>query len=55
MIIGPPGAGKSTLAKRMAAITGLPLYHMDQLHFLPGWVEKPKDEFHGLIATIAAR
>ncbi len=55
MIIGPPGSGKSTLAKRVSAITGLPLYHMDQLHFLPGWVEKPKDEFHGLIADIAAR
>ncbi len=55
MVIGPPGSGKSTLAKRVAAVVGLPLYHMDQLHFLPGWVAKPKAEFHGLIAELAAR
>jgi adenylate kinase family enzyme len=55
MIIGPPGSGKSALAKRVSAITGLTLYHMDQLHFLPGWVEKPNDEWLQLIADIAAR
>jgi adenylate kinase family enzyme len=55
MIIGGPGSGKSVLAKRLHAITGLPLYHLDQLHWQPGWIAPPKDEWHALIAQLAAR
>ncbi len=33
MIIGSPGAGKSTLARLLAEITGLPLYHIDNLYW----------------------
>lgn len=36
-IIGSPGAGKSTFAVQLQKATGLPLYHLDQLHFLPNW------------------
>jgi adenylate kinase family enzyme len=55
MIIGGPGSGKSMLAKRLHAVTGLPLYHLDRLHWRPGWIAPPKDEWHGLIAQLAAR
>lgn len=41
-IIGSPGSGKSTLARQLAAITDLPLYHLDQLYWLPGWQHKYK-------------
>ena len=44
MIIGAPGSGKSTLARDLAAITGLPVFHMDHIHWKPGWVERPKTE-----------
>lgn len=44
LVIGSPGAGKSTLSREMAERTGLPLYHMDRLHWLPGWVERDRDE-----------
>jgi adenylate kinase family enzyme len=54
MIIGGPGSGKSVLAKRLHAITGLPLYHLDQLHWRPGWVAPPKDEWHALLSHLAA-
>ncbi|NQN11848.1 adenylate kinase [Streptococcus suis] len=35
MIIGCPGAGKSTFSLKLKEITGLPLYHLDQLNWLP--------------------
>ncbi|MDB5045177.1 MAG: topology modulation protein FlaR [Deinococcus sp.] len=39
LIVGSPGAGKSTLAKKLAARTGLPLIHLDELYWNPGWVK----------------
>lgn len=44
MIIGGPGSGKSTLARALGKSTGLPIYHMDLLHWKPGWVERDRDE-----------
>lgn len=38
MIVGSPGAGKSTFAQQLARATGLPLIHLDDLYWLPGWV-----------------
>jgi len=32
LVIGSPGAGKSTLSTQLASVTGLPLFHLDQLH-----------------------
>ena len=34
-VIGCPGAGKSTFARRLAGITGLPLFYLDMLWHLP--------------------
>ena len=45
LIIGSPGAGKSTLSFEVARLTGLPLVHLDRLHWKPGWVESGQDEF----------
>jgi adenylate kinase family enzyme len=45
LIIGSPGAGKSILAAEVARRTGLPLVHLDQLHWKPGWVESSPAEF----------
>lgn len=39
LIIGSPGAGKSTLAAELARRTGLPLIHLDRHHWRPGWIE----------------
>lgn len=38
MIIGQPGSGKSTLAREMGKHTGLPVVHIDTIHWQPGWV-----------------
>ncbi len=44
MVIGGPGSGKSTFAVALGRITGLPVHHMDRIHHLPGWVQRPTPE-----------
>ena len=55
LVIGSPGAGKSTLARALAARTGLPLVHLDQLHWLPGWTERNRDESRAELAGVLAQ
>jgi len=54
LVIGSPGAGKSTLAHAIAARTGLPLHHLDKLFWLPGWVERDRDEGRAELAEVLA-
>ena len=54
MIVGGPGAGKSTFARRLGAITGLPVRHMDLIHWRPGWVERPRPEKIALARAVMA-
>lgn len=49
VILGWSGSGKSTLARRLSEFYQLPLLHLDSIWFLPNWVEREKEEFHGLI------
>ena len=49
LIIGCGGAGKSTLARQLGEKTGLPVVHLDQLFWHPGWVESTKDEIDAKI------
>jgi adenylate kinase family enzyme len=51
LIIGCPGAGKSTLSRQMAEKLDLPLIHLDSLFWLPGWKERDKGEFDALLAA----
>jgi adenylate kinase family enzyme len=44
MIVGQPGSGKSTLAAAMGRCTGLPVIHIDKIHWQPGWVERSTAE-----------
>lgn len=44
MIVGQPGSGKSTLARGLGEVTGLPVVHIDHIHWMPGWRERPRDE-----------
>jgi adenylate kinase family enzyme len=45
MVFGRPGSGKSTFCLALSQATGLPLYHLDKVYFLPGWVTAPRDDF----------
>lgn len=51
-IVGPSGSGKSTLAKQLGGAFDLPVFHMDQLFFDPGWVEKSKEKLMGEVSGI---
>jgi len=55
LIIGICGSGKSTLARMLHEETGLPLVHLDALYWLPGWRERPKEEFDALLMDELAK
>ena len=43
-IIGHSGSGKSTLAAFLSEKYGLPLMHIDAIHFLPNWAERETED-----------
>lgn len=45
IIIGSPGAGKSTFARRLRDTTNLPLYYLDMLWHKPDKTNVSRDEF----------
>jgi hypothetical protein len=47
-VIGPAGAGKSRLAGELGLRLGVPVVHLDQLYWRPGWVRTPPDEWEAL-------
>ena len=55
LVIGSPGAGKSTLATELARRTALPLFHLDKLHWKPGWVEPGQAEFDAVLTDVTAQ
>ncbi len=54
-IFGNAGGGKSTLARELAAITGLPLYVIDKIRFPTGVAEIPREEYLKLHADLLDR
>jgi adenylate kinase family enzyme len=54
-VFGNSGAGKSTLARRLAELTGLPLYPLDLIQFKPGGDPVPHDEYLKVHADILGR
>ena len=55
MIVGGPGSGKSTLAVLLGKRTGLPVYHMDHIHWKSGWVGRSMDGKSRLSNAVHAR
>ncbi len=53
-ILGCSGGGKSTLARALGDKLGLPVVHLDALHWLPGWVERDRGEFRTLLSEALA-
>ena len=53
LVMGSCGAGKSTFARRLSAITGIPVVSLDALFWKPGWVEPDKGEFKQRVAEEA--
>ena len=53
-IFGNAGGGKSTLARELAAITGLPLYVLDKMTHRPGGSAVPYEEYLRAHATLVS-
>ncbi|APZ47050.1 hypothetical protein BW723_12495 [Polaribacter reichenbachii] len=45
IITGTTCTGKTTLGKKISKEFGIPQIDLDDLHFLPNWVEKENEEF----------
>lgn len=45
LVIGPGGAGKSTLARRLGELLNIEVLHLDRFYWHAGWVETPKPEW----------
>ena len=54
-VFGNAGGGKSTLAKRLAELTRLPLYPLDMIQYRAGGGEVPRDDYLRAHALLLAR
>ncbi len=49
-VIGMTASGKSTLAKQLARLLGVPHIELDGIVHGPNWVDLPNEEFHARTA-----
>ena len=52
IVIGSPGAGKSTFARKLKDKTGLPLYYLDRIFHKPDRTTVNREEFDQKLQTI---
>ncbi len=53
-IIGNGGGGKTTLARRFAELSGLPLHHVDSIQYVAGMRRRPESETTEILEGWAA-
>lgn len=54
LILGSPGSGKTVFSKALAAATGLPLHHLDDLHWGSQWTRPEAERWLALQCIVAA-
>lgn len=55
LVIGCSGAGKSTFARQLKELTGLPLFHLDLIWHLPDRTNISREEFDARLSEILAQ
>jgi adenylate kinase family enzyme len=53
LVMGSSGSGKSTFARKLAAITGIPAIFLDGLYWKPGWMPSGDVEFDARVTDAA--
>lgn len=53
-IIGCGGAGKSTLARELGDVLGIEVFHLDNLHWQPGWVPTADEAWKAMQRELVA-
>jgi adenylate kinase family enzyme len=53
LVMGSSGSGKSTFARRLSDMTGIPFVSLDALFWKPGWVASDKAEFRERLTEVA--
>ncbi len=53
-VVGTSCSGKTTFAKNLAQILNVKHIELDAVYWLPDWVERPSDEFLGLVEEATA-
>jgi adenylate kinase family enzyme len=51
-IVGPAGAGKSTLARHLGEALDLPIIHLDALFWQPGWRAPLPEAWHARVGEL---
>ncbi|MEV0644838.1 adenylate kinase [Phytomonospora sp. NPDC050363] len=54
LIVGSCAAGKSTLGAALATRLALPLVHLDQHYWRPGWIEPSTEDWRAQVAGLVA-
>lgn len=54
-IIGPPGTGKSTLARELSRVLNIKIYHLDRIFWERGWKAKPHDTRIDILQMLASK
>ncbi len=55
VVFGASGSGKTTLGRWLGGRLGLPFTDLDDLHWRPGWIEAPDDEFRAAVDRVTNR
>jgi adenylate kinase family enzyme len=53
LVLGSSGSGKSTFARRLSRITGIPLVSIDAIYWQPGWRPSDPKSFETSMTQIA--
>jgi len=54
LLIGCGGSGKSTLSKKLEALLGIEVIHLDEYYWKPYWVESNKEEWANVVKKLMA-